>query len=87
MPMKLEDLLKLIGREADREELLGLSEQYHEARQAREMNEAGGAPNVHANQGELLDHIMERIHWHFRALRHPLPTPEEVDEMIRDYFN
>ena len=42
MQMKLEDLLKLIGQEADREELLGLSEQYHEALQARETNEAGG---------------------------------------------
>ena len=86
MRMTLEDLLKLIGREADREEFLGLSEQYHEARRARETSAVGGAATVDARQGALLEQVMQRIHWHFRALRHPLPTPEEVDEMIRNYF-
>jgi hypothetical protein len=86
MRMKLEDLLKLIGQEADRAEFLGLSEQYHEARQAREANEAAGAPPIDAGQGALLEQVMQRLQWHFRAIRHPMPTPEEVDEMIRDYF-
>ena len=86
MSMKLEDLLNLIGQEADRAELLGLSEQYHEARQAGKTNDAAGMPTVDARQRELLEQVMQRIHWHFRAIRHPMPTPEEVDEMIRDYF-
>ena len=84
--MKLEDLLKLIGQEADREEFLGLSKQYHDARQARGTNEAAGASPINAGQGALLEQVMQRLQWHFRAIRHPMPTPEEVDEMIRDYF-
>jgi hypothetical protein len=86
MSMKLEDLLNLISQEADRATFLGLSEQYHEARQARQTNEATGMPSVDARQRELLEQVMQRIQWHFRAIRHPLPTPEEVDAMIRDYF-
>jgi hypothetical protein len=84
--MKLEDLLKLIGQEADREEFLGLSKQYHDARQARGTNEAAGASPINAGQEALLEQVMQRLQWHFRAIRHPMPTPEEVDEMIRDYF-
>jgi hypothetical protein len=86
MSMKLEDLLNLIAQAADRAELLGLSERYHEARQARETNETARMPTADARQRELLEQVMQRIHWHFRAIRHPIPTPEEVDEMIRDYF-
>jgi hypothetical protein len=86
MSMKLQDLLNLVGQEADRAELLGLSEQYHAACQARMTNEAAGMPTEDARQRALLEQVMQRIHWHFRAIRHPLPTPEEVDEMIRDYF-
>jgi hypothetical protein len=86
MSMKLEDLLNLISQEADRADFLGLCEQYHEARQARQTNEAAGMPTVDARQREVLEDVMQRIHWHFRALRHPMPTSEEVDAMIRDYF-
>lgn len=79
MKMTLEGLVGLVAAPGDRAELLRLGEQVH-----REREERGGAAGDASP--EVLDRIMERIQWHFRAIRAPMPTKEEVEEMIADHF-
>jgi hypothetical protein len=87
MEMKFETLLGLIAKESDQEEFLSLGQQYHTARRAaREANAPNAEPAAASQTEELLDQIMKRIQWHFRAIRHPIPTRQEVGEMIEDHF-
>jgi hypothetical protein len=80
--MTLQDLLKLIAKADDQQELLQLVEQYQRAAQRGGGSESSDSSAIDAQRQEALDKIMERVQWHFRALRHPLPTPQELEEMI-----
>lgn len=80
MTTSFNNLLSLIGRGADREEFSRLGHQYYEAFQSQQTNEQS------AQRERILDQIMERMRWHFRAVRHPIPTRPEVEQMILDYF-
>jgi hypothetical protein len=74
--MTLGDLVGLVAKPGDRSELLELGRNWHRAR--RERDAAAGH--------ELLERIMERIQWHFRAIRAPMPSREDVERMIADHF-
>jgi hypothetical protein len=80
--MTLQELLKLIAQADDKQELLHLVDQYQRAAQRGGSIASGDSSAVDAQRQEALDKIMERVQWHFRALRHPLPTPQEVEEML-----
>jgi hypothetical protein len=80
--MTLQDLLKLIVKSDDQKELLHLVDQYQHAAQTSSHIESSDSSAVDAQRQEALDKIMERVHWHFRAIRHPLPTKQELEEMI-----
>jgi hypothetical protein len=69
---RIDDVLGLLPSDGDRQELVSLNKQYRGAVQAR------------AGQDEreaLLDQIEQRLQWHFRALRHPLPTRAELEQL------
>jgi hypothetical protein len=80
--MTLQDLLKLIAKADDQQELLQLVDQYQRAVPRGGGSASSDSAAVDAQRQEALDKIMERVQWHFRALRHPLPTPQEVEEML-----
>ena len=80
--MTLQDLLKLIVKSDDQKELLHLVDQYQNAAQTSSHSKSSDSAAADAQRQEALDKIMERVHWHFRAIRHPLPTKQEVEEMI-----
>jgi hypothetical protein len=90
--MTLDDLLTLMHRPADREDFLRLGERYNDNRVRRERVGDDGATDADAldasdaEQGELLDQMMEQIQWHLRAARHPLPEPSELERMLAEYF-
>jgi hypothetical protein len=80
--MTLKDLLKLIAKPDDKKELLHLVDQYHNAATMSGCIESSNSSAVDSQRQEALDKVMERLHWHFRAIRHPLPTQQELEEMI-----
>ena len=80
--MTLQDLLKLIVKSDDQKELLHLVDQYQNAAKTSGHIKSSDSSAVDAQRQEALDKIMERVHWHFRAIRHPLPTKQELEEMI-----
>ncbi len=84
MEMELEDLLALIDKESEKKEFLRLGQDYHQARQQPGANRSNSAPNPPPE--EILDQIMKQIQWHFRAIRHPMPTRQQVEEMIMEHF-
>lgn len=73
--MTLEELVRLVAKPDDRTELLQLGRELHRERQARS-----------AAADEVLERIMDRIQWHFRAIRAPMPTRQDVEEMISEHF-
>jgi hypothetical protein len=85
MKKKLENLIGLIHKEPDKEEFLELSRQYNETLQGRRGTESAEAIKAELEK-TALDQIMKRLQWHFRAIRHPMPTSEEVEDMIKEYF-
>ena len=80
--MTLKDLLNLIAKPDDKKEILHLVEQYHNAATMSGRSKSSNSLAVDSQRQEALDKIMERLHWHFRAIRHPLPTQQELEEMI-----
>jgi hypothetical protein len=68
----LDALLKVMPAEKDREEVRRLAHQYREQREQRE------------DPAAIVDQVMERIALGFRAVRHPLPTRQEVARMIEE---
>jgi hypothetical protein len=87
MEMKFENLLALIAKESDQEEFRRLGQQYHTSQQAaRAANTSDAEPADDSPLEEILDQIMKRMQWHFRALRHPIPTRQQVREMIKEHF-
>lgn len=80
--MTLKDLLKLIAKSDDKKELLHLVDQYHNAATMSGRIESSDSSSVDSQRQEALDKIMERVQWHFRAIRHPLPTQQELEDMI-----
>jgi hypothetical protein len=86
MKIKLGDLLGLIAKESDQEEFLDLSRQFNEAQQARKAKKPAEALAAESQSKETLDQIMERLRWHFRAIRHPMPTRQELEEIIKEHF-
>jgi hypothetical protein len=77
MNLSFNDLLKLVPKEAERRELNRLG---------REYAQAAGQPAAAARTGPMLDEIMKQIQHHFRAIRHPLPTRAQVEQMMREAF-
>jgi hypothetical protein len=75
MEWKLETLLDLVPRESDREELRGLGRRHNEAIRAR-------APA--AEREAIVDEAMARVQDHFRAIRHPLPSRADVEQMLSE---
>jgi hypothetical protein len=74
-PVTFESLLRLIPKEADRQKLRDLAREFSLGRQA---------PG--ASRGEqALDQIMHQIQLHFRAIRHPLPGKQEVEQMLLEH--
>lgn len=79
-------LLDLIPRELDRNELTRLTKEYYETGQGPEDTDPTARATTDTRQSELLDQILEKIQWHFRAMRRPMPTREEVAEMVKNHF-
>ena len=77
--MKFDDILKLIHNQENREELRYLGQRYYDTQRETSRADTSG-------QKELLDEIIHRIHLQYRAIRRPLPTQKEVEEMIVNYF-
>ena len=86
--MKIEygTLLGLIPRETDREKLSDLSKQLFDSEQSREAAAPAERSALDSRHIELLDQLQERIQWHFRAIRRPMPTREEIIEMVKEHF-
>jgi hypothetical protein len=79
-------LLDLIPRESDRKELTRLSKQYYESGQTPEAADPTERATADSRRSDLLDQIIQSIQWHFRAMRRPMPTREEVAEMVKEHF-
>jgi hypothetical protein len=86
MKIEYSTLLDLIPREPDRNELTRLTKEYYETGQSPENADPTERATTDTRQSELLDQILERIQWHFRAMRRPMPTREEVVEMVKSHF-
>ena len=67
----LDELLKVMPAEKDREDVRRL---------AREVRHDARGPAVDL----VVDQVMEKIGWGLRAVRHPLPTRQEVERMVRE---
>lgn len=67
----LDDLLKVMPAEKDRDEVRRL---------AREVRPDARGPAA----DQVVDEMMERIRYGLRAVRHPLPTRQEVERMVRE---
>lgn len=67
----LDELLKVMPAEKDREDVRRL---------AREVRPDARGPAVDL----VVDQVMEKIGWGLRAVRHPLPTRQEVERMVRE---
>lgn len=83
MKIEYSTLLDLIPREPDRNELTRLTKEYYETGQGSEDADPTERATTDTRQSELLDQILEKIQWHFRAMRRPMPTREEVAEMVK----
>lgn len=86
MKIEYSTLLDLIPRELDRNELTRLTKEYYETGQGPEDTDPTERATTDTRQSELLDQILEKIQWHFRAMRRPMPTREEVAEMVKNHF-
>jgi hypothetical protein len=75
MEWKLESLLDLIPREGDRAELRDLGRRHNRAVVSR-------APA--AEREAILDEAMARVQDHFRAIRHPLPSRDDLAQMLAE---
>ena len=67
----LDELLKVMPAEKDREDVRRL---------AREVRPDARGPAVDL----VVDQVMEKIGWGLRAVRHPLPSRQEVERMVRE---
>lgn len=67
----LDDLLKAMPAQEDRDEVRRL---------AREVRPDARGPAV----DQVVDRMMEKIQWGLRAVRHPLPSRQEVERMVRE---
>jgi hypothetical protein len=78
-------LLDLMPGDEDRLELNRLSKEYYESGQT-----ASASPNerglLESKRSQLLDELLEKIQWHMRAMRHPMPNREELAEMVKERF-
>lgn len=81
--MRFEDLLKVIGEKADREEFTRLGREYADERR---LARAGGGGGDEARREAALGALMEKVQWHFRAIRHPMPTRQQLEEMLAEHF-
>lgn len=79
--MKFEDLLKVIGEDDAREEFTRLGREYVNERRLARAGE-GSEERREAALGAL----MEKVQWHFRAIRHPMPTRQQLEEMLAEHF-
>lgn len=86
MKIEYNTLLDLIPREPDRNELRRLTKEYYKTGQGPEDADLTERVTTDARQSELLDQILQKIQWHFRAMRRPMPTREEVAEMVKNHF-
>jgi len=80
MTRKLADVLKSIPDEDGREEILSLGREVHDS--AHGDRSASGA----AREKQLLQTMVERIQWHFRAARYAVPSADELRQMVDDHF-
>jgi CHASE3 domain sensor protein len=87
MDMKFENLLGLIAKESDQKEFVRLGQEYVKAHQdTREASDSAGARTAETEREDILDQITKQIQWHFRAVRHPIPTRQELEEMLKEHF-
>jgi hypothetical protein len=84
MARQFEALLQLMN-ETRRAELQRLGQRYYDLK--RESAPTTDVPGIAVRQQELMEQIMHQIHLQYRAIRRPLPTPEEIERMIIDYFS
>ena len=73
--MTLESLLNLIGKEDDRKLLVELVGEY------------GSRQQMPASRDQTLDRIMHQVQLHYRAIRHPLPTRQDIEGMLASKFS
>lgn len=83
MKMPFEELLQLVHKEADRKDPQRLGQRYYDMRQT--ITDVAGVSSAASPQQGLMDQIMHHIHLAYRAIRRPLPTPAEVEQMIMTY--
>lgn len=86
MKIDYNTLLGLIPRESDREKLSQLSGQLYEGQLAARTAEPAERSAIDSQQANLLDQLTKTIQWHFRAMRRPMPTSEEISEMVNEHF-
>jgi hypothetical protein len=78
--MNLDDILSLAPKPSDREELLKLAREYYD------ISISNPGPDQGAPQNELLDRLMKTIQRHVSVARFPIPTPQELAQMISNHF-
>jgi hypothetical protein len=83
MKIKFEDLLKVIGKEDDREEFVRLGQQYAAA---HKFAQGRAEPQAEAQREAALGQLIARLQEHFKPIRHPIPSRQELEEMAVEYF-
>jgi len=86
MSMELDDLLGLIQKEADRQEFLRVTRSYHAVARAGDAEASPGDRMTEAERDALLDKVMQQLMSHFRPIRHPIPTRDDLKRMIDAHF-
>ena len=74
MPGSLSDLLSSLPNDEGRAEILGLA------------NRLRQAPSGSAAERQLLDQLVDRLRWLFRAARYAIPPHHELRQMIDAHF-
>jgi hypothetical protein len=81
--MTFDDILKLIRDQRNREYVRGIGQRYYDIQVERGRADSTG---LESRQKKLLNEIMHHIHLQYRAIRRPLPTENDVREMIFEHF-
>ena len=81
--MEFTDLLSIIAKDDRRAEFAALGERLHELGSSGEARTAA----TEDERREVLDELRQQLRLHLRAARHPVPSDDELQEMIERYFD
>ena len=82
--MEFEDLVGLIAKTGDRDEFLRIGRALHQADARAALHARSTADEAEGRA--LLDELRRRLQVHFRAVRHPVPSDDELKQMVARHF-